>query len=102
MAKITKFPGTKIINMLKHTLDYYQYMAQPCVRRWPRSPGHIRTPAVMAQWAAFAYVAKQWSLLSPEMQALWYSMASGTILTGKDLFTRSYISGAFTYPTGPG
>jgi len=100
MAKIRRFPSLAIISGFKKTLDFYEYMGQPCVRLWPKSPGHKRAPAVQAQWQAFSYIASQWPDLSPEIRAAYNRMAEGTGLNGKDFFTRGYLSGLYRYPTG--
>ena len=95
MAKIKKMPGTKVISGFKGTLDYYFYMGVACVRSWPRSPGKIRSPAVMAQWQAWSYITKHWNYLSPEVRRAYESTATGSSLTGRDLFTKAFISSYF-------
>jgi len=110
MAKLTNLPALDIISGFKGTIDYYiNYQSSdpetrgkgiPCARKWPRSPGHKRAPAVEAQWAAFTYPAAHWNSLSPEIQDAYNKMASGTGLSGRDMFTRSFIKGIYTYPTG--
>lgn len=82
-----------IINGFKGTLDFYVHDGQPCVRKWPRSPGHSRAPAVQAQWAAFAFPSYYWDFLSAEVKEAWKTMASGHAVTGKDLFTQAFING---------
>lgn len=93
MAKIKKLPGLAIINGFKGKLDFYVWMGIPCVRSWPRSPGHDRTPAVETQWPAFAFAGSYWESLSTEVQQAYVSMASGFPVTGRDIFTKSFISG---------
>lgn len=95
MAKITKLPGTAVISGFKGTLDFYVHCGQSCVRSWPRSPGHRRAPAVMAKWAAFAWAASNWTSLSPEVQDAYKQMAQGTALTGRDLFTKNFITAQY-------
>ena len=107
MAKLAALPAKDVISGLKGVIDFYvNYQACdrslsgpgiPCARKWPRSPGHKRAPAVESRWPIFADAAGLWSLLSPEVQLTYNTMASGTGLTGRDLFTRSYISGIFAY-----
>ncbi|MBA7665758.1 hypothetical protein ES703_73832 [subsurface metagenome] len=109
MAKLKALPSLAIISGFKGVIDYYvNYQSCdrevagpgiPCARRWPRSPGHKRAPAVEAQWAAFSEAARYWSQLTPEIQAPYNKMASGTGLTGRDMFTRGYISGLYRYET---
>ena len=92
MAKITKLPGLNIIKGFKGTLDFYVWKGIACVRRWPRSPGHRRAPAVEAQWSAFAIATKLWIELSPEVQEAFKRMAAGTPWSGRDVFTKSYLT----------
>lgn len=73
-------------------------MGIPCVRRWPRSPGHRRAPAVEAQWTAFAYASKAWNTLSEEMRYWYNQMASDTALSGRDMFMRAYLKGLYDHP----
>jgi len=110
MAKIDAMPAMDIISGFKGTIDYYvNYQSCnrevsgpgiPCARSWPRSPGHKRAPAVEAGWIAFTYAVWQWQNVSQDVRDAYDSMASGTGLTGRDMFTRSYIKGLYTYPTG--
>ena len=86
-------PQQSIIDGFKGTLDYYLHDGVACARRWPRSPGHTRAPAVMAQWEAFSFAGSYWNNLSVEVKEAWNAMADGFPLTGRDLFTRSFISG---------
>jgi len=109
MAKLIALPEQAIISGFKGVIDFYvNYQSCnrevagegiPCARKWPRSPGHKRAPAVMAQWSAFSESAKYWSQLSPEIQAPYNKMAESTGLTGRDMFTRGYISGLYRYET---
>ncbi len=100
MAIIKSMPGIKIINGFKGKVDFYYNMGLPVARAWPKSPGRNRSPAVKAQWPAWAYISKLWTALPPELQAAYNFMAGGTPLTGRDLFTRGYLKGLFVYPTG--
>lgn len=92
MAKITKMPSMAIVNGFKGTIDFYVHRGQPCVRSWPRSPGRDRAPAVEAQWEAFAWAASNWNALSPGVQEAYNRQAQGTNLTGRDIFTKSFIT----------
>ncbi len=100
MAKITGMPSEAIISGFKGTLDFYIHDGQPCVRKWPASPGHRRSPAVEAQWPAFTYAAREWNNLSPAVREAYETMAEGTALAARDWFTRSYLAGIYRYPTG--
>jgi len=92
MAKITKMPGSAIINGFKGTLDFYVWKGINCVRRWPKSPGHDRSPAVEAAWDAFSWAASNWKELALPVKEAYNQMAQGTNLTGKDLFIKGYIT----------
>ena len=95
MAKITNMPGLAIINGFKGTIDYYVHDGQPCVRKWPRSPGHNRAPAVEAQWTAFTWAASNWNSLSKEVQDAYNRTAAGSNLTGRDLFVKNFITAQY-------
>lgn len=99
MAKITKLPGMKVISGFKGTLDFYVWKGLACVRRWPHSPGHRRAPLVEAQWSAFATASRLWTQLSPGVQDTYKRMAIPMGKSGRDLFTRGYLSGLYRYPT---
>lgn len=98
MAKIKEMLGEKVISGFRHKLDFYYYMGIPCARRWPKSPGKRRSPAVMAGWAPFAYAAGEWNNLSPEVRRAYEELATGSGLSGRDMFTRSYMKGLFRNP----
>lgn len=111
MAKLVALPSMAIISGFRGVIDYYvNYQSCnrevagagiPCARRWPRSPGHVRSPEVMKGWPALSESSRLWSQVSPEVQDAYNKMASGTGLSGRDLFTRGYISGLYRYETGP-
>lgn len=92
MAKITKMPSMAIVDGFKGVIDFYVHDGQPCVRKWPRSSGHFRAPAVMEKWVAFAWAASNWNSLSPVIQDAYNRMSQGTYLTGRDIFTKGFIS----------
>ena len=108
MAKLAALPSLDIISGFRGVIDYYVNfqtcpvetgeVGTPCARRWPRSPGHRRAPAVEAQWDNFTFAAQNWNNLSPEIQAAYEAMATGSALSGRDMFARSYLKGLFTYP----
>ena len=98
MAKIKAMIAEKIISGFKGKLDYYFYMGVPCVRRWPRSPGHVRSPAVMEQWEAFSYASREWNNLSPVVRRAYEELATGSGLTARDMFQRSYLKGLYREP----
>lgn len=92
MAKLTKLPGMNIISGFKGIIDFYVHDGIPCARAWPRSPGHTRAPAVMEAWKPFTWAASNWIHLTPEIQQAYNQMAVGTRLTGRDIFTKGFIS----------
>jgi len=93
MAVIPAMPSEAIISGFKGTIDYYLHWGIACVRKWPRSPGHFRAPAVEAGWLAFTEASRLWIILSPEIQRAFEEMASGSGLSGRDMFERCYLSG---------
>jgi len=108
MAKLKALPELAIIDGFKGKVDYYVYHPTcdpelrgkgiPCARRWPRSPGKRRAAAVEAQWPKFSYISGKWLTLSKEIQDAYRDMATGTGLSGRDFFTRGYLSGLYRYP----
>jgi len=97
LGKLGAMPSQAIISGFKGVVDFYDWCGIPCFRQWPRSPGHKRSPAVEAQWSSFGYSAGLWTSLSKEIQETYNTMATGTGLSGRDMFTRAYIKGLFTY-----
>jgi len=98
MAIVTAMPQLAIIDGFKDVVDFYYWMGIPCARKWPNSPGHIRTPAVMEGWLPFTYAAKEWNNLSLEIQAAYNEWSTNSGLSGRDMFTRSYMTGLYRYP----
>lgn len=101
MVIMSGMPAANIISGYKGVVDFYLWMGIPVARKWPRSPGKKRSPAVEAQWASFKYAAQSWNDLSGTVRAAYEKQASATGLSGRDMFTRSYISGLYRYPTTP-
>ncbi|MBA7579922.1 hypothetical protein ES708_21803 [subsurface metagenome] len=97
MAKIKKLPGQEIISGFKGVIDYYVWKGIACVRKWPRSPGHKRTPAVEARWPAFATASRLWNELSPEIREAYKRMSAGTRWSGRDIFIKGYLSPAWLH-----
>lgn len=100
MAILNVLPSQAIIDGFKGKIDFYLWRGIPCARKWPRSPGHLRAQSVMAQWPLFTEAAQGWSKITQEEQDAYRRMASGTGLSGRDLFTRSWIKGLLPYPIG--
>lgn len=105
MTKLGALPALAIINGFKGVIDYYiNYQACdrevagpgiPCARQWPRSPGQKRAPTVQATWPAFSWAASNWNSLSQYVQDAYKATAIGTNLTGRDLFTKAFITDYF-------
>ena len=97
MGKLAEMPSQAVISGFKGVVDFYDYCGIPCFRKWPVYTSKKRSPAVEAQYSAFGYSAALWKSLSREIQETYNTMATGTGLTGRDMFTRAYIKGLFTY-----
>lgn len=93
MAKLTALPSLAIISGLKGKIDFYLWMGIPVARKWPRSPGHRRAPAVEAQWPAFTTATQLWNQISLDIQLAYIETAAGTNLTGRDLAMKAYLVG---------
>lgn len=100
MAKLARLPSLAVINGFKGLIDFYVNMGIPCARSWPKSPGHDRAPAVQEQWPAFTWAASNWNSLSPEVQDAYKQLASGTNMTPRDIFTKSFINGETLFLEG--
>jgi hypothetical protein len=98
MAVLDILPELDIIAGFKGTIDFYLWMGMPVARKWPRSPGKKRSPAVEAQWPAFTTAAREWRNLSPVMKDAYNALAHRSGLCGRDLQIRSYLTGLYRYP----
>jgi len=90
-------PNSTVISGFRGVVDFYVYCGRNCARMWPQSPGHRRSAAVMAQWSHFSDAVHLWNKLPEEVRQQYRFMASGTPLSGRDLFIRSYIKGLYRY-----
>ena len=97
MAKLTALPHQDIINGLKGKIDYYLWMGVPVARKWPRSPGKHRSPAVQAQWPAWTVASRLWSDMDGDMQQWYRETAHGSNLSGRDLAQKAYLAGYLKY-----
>jgi hypothetical protein len=95
MVRLTALPNEAIISGFKGSIDYYYNMGIPCARKWPRSPGKKRTPAVEAQWPAFSIAAREWSMLSETVQDAYRALAQSSGLDGRDLQVRGYLTSLY-------
>lgn len=98
MAILRALPSSEIVSGFKGKVDFYLWHTIKCARRWPKSPGKHRSPAVEAQWPAFTTASRLWNELSPEIRQAYDSMAQGGALNGRDLAARAYLKGLYTYP----
>ena len=98
MAKLLVMPHQAIIDGFKGVVDFYVHMGIPCARAWPKSPGHLRSAAVMAQWPIFSYASKEWPNLSQAVQDAYNELATDSGLSGRDMFMRGYLTGLYRYP----
>lgn len=98
MARLTVLPHENIIDGFKGSIDFYVHRGIPCARRWPRSPGKIRSPAVMAQWSAFTFASQEWKNLTPAVQESYNILATDSGLSGRDMQVRAYLTGLYRYP----
>lgn len=99
MGIIKVMPHEAIISGFRGKLDFYYYMGVSCFRKWPKSPGKKRAPAVMAGWAPFANAVHLWDQLSPYVRRQYEIMAGDSGLSARDMFMRSYLKGLYRAPT---
>lgn len=93
MAKVKEMLGEKVISGFRDKIDFYYHDGIPCARRWPRSPGHRRTPQEMATWPFFTEAAKLYNQAPKEVLDAFDTMAGNSGLSRRDLFMRAYLSG---------
>jgi hypothetical protein len=98
MAKLNALPAQNIISGFKGTLDFYQWLGIKVCRAWPRLQKETRSPAVVAQWRPFAEASTLWNTLSPEVQAAYETMASGSTMTGRDMSIKMYLNAKSILP----
>jgi len=93
MAKIDVMPHEGIISGFRGVIDFYYCRGIACARKWPVKPKYTRSPAVKESWPIFAKAASLWNELSPEIRRAYEAMAQASGLSGRDMFTRSYMAG---------
>lgn len=101
MAKLSSMPQEAIVSGYKGVVDFYYYMGIAVARSWPRKPVYTRSAAEVATHAPFVQAVALWPRLSPEVQSAYQTMATNSALTGRDVFTKSYISGCYRNPHTP-
>lgn len=98
MAKIGALPSKAIISGFYGVIDYYVRDGVVIVRKWPRRRSPDYTPQEAAQWPIFAESARLWTILPPEQQAPYNTMASASTLSGRDMASKLYLNANFIYP----
>lgn len=98
MAKLATLPGVDIINGFKGVLDYYVFLGIPCVRKWPSYKPRTPTPYEALQQAVFADAVAEWNNITEFVRQGYISMASGSTLSGRDMFIKMYINGQSILP----
>ena len=101
MAKLETMPHEAIVSSFKGVVDFYFWMGIPVARSWPLIPPYTRSAAEEATHVPFVRAVALWPLLSPEVQRAYQTMAIGSALTNRDVFTKSYISGVYRNPHTP-
>lgn len=101
MARIAGVPPRGTVLGFKGILDFYAWKGQPCVRRWPRSPGKLRAPAVMAQWDDFKHVTQGFKTIDGTVMPALSSMVTGTQLVQKDEQVQLFYGYAIEETNGP-
>jgi len=92
MAILAALPSAAIIGHMAGTIDYYLWMGIPCARSWPCARRVPITPQERAAWPIFTIATRLWNTLTPEIQAAYNTMASGSTLSGRDMATKLYIN----------
>ena len=98
MVRLIILPHEDIIDGFKGAVDFYVHRGIPCARKWPKSPGRVRSQAVMAQWPPFTIAAQEWKKLSTFVQDSYTKFATDSGLSGRDLQVRAYLTGLYRYP----
>lgn len=95
MAKLKEMVGEKVVSGFRGVIDFYYWMGIPVARKWPRKRNLSHLPQVTKNWLAFSYAAHHWNTLPEETRQAYNDLATGTGLSGRDFFMRSFISGLF-------
>lgn len=101
MVRLSGVPARSIVLGLKGAVDFYSWKGVPVARRWPRSPGKLRAPAVAAQYDDFKTVTQGFKTIDSTVIPALSSMASGTQLTTKDVQVQLYYGYAIEEQNGP-
>jgi hypothetical protein len=98
MAKLARLPEADIINGFKGVLDYYVFLGIPCVRKWPRYKPRTPTPQEAQNQSIFATAVDEWNNLSDYVRQGYITMASGSTLSGRDMFIKMYLNAKSILP----
>lgn len=101
MVRLTGVPPRGIVLGLKGAVDFYSWKGIPIARRWPRSPGKRRAPAVEEQWADFKAVTQGFKTIDSTVIPALASMVSGTQLVTKDQQVQLFYGYAIEETNGP-
>jgi len=101
MVKLASVPPRGIVLGLKGAIDFYSWKGQVVARRWPRSPGKRRAPAVEAQWEDFKTVTQGFKTIDSTVIPALASMVAGTQLVTKDQQVQLYYGYAIEETNGP-
>lgn len=98
MAVISSLPGVDIISGFKGVLDFYVCLGLPCVRKWPRYKTRAPHPEEAVNQAIFSDAVAEWDNLSALVRDAYKAMASGSTLSGRDMFVKMYINASLILP----
>ena len=98
MAVISEMPSLGIISGFRKTIDFCYFMGIPYARKCPVRKKAVTSPLELANNAIFSAAARLWNELSPEVRAAYASMTGKSDISGRDVFTRSYITNLYRTP----
>lgn len=101
MVVLANMPSLAQISGLRKTVDFCYFMGIPYARKWPVRRKPVTSQRERAANAIFADAARLWNELSPEVREAYASMAGASDISGRDLFTRSYITNLYRTPPPP-
>ena len=98
MVRLANMPSLGQISQLRKTVDFCYFMGIPYARKWPRRKALVTSPLEIASNSVFSYAAHLWNELSPSVRQAYASMAGKSDISGRDVFTRSYITNLYRTP----